>query len=125
MADPLQQMIDRLGALEAAPELVAKELAIELERDLRKQIASGTDPEGVKWPARKDGEPALQNAGKALTVKAHGTVVVAQLSGPTALHHLGMGKGGVRRKILPQGVPARLVEAAQRVLVRLAQSGKV
>jgi hypothetical protein len=117
-------MIDRLAAIEESAEVVAKEMALELEKDLKAQIARGEAPDGAKWPKRQDGEAPLQGAAKALTVEAHGPVVVAQLSGATALHHLGMGKGGVRRQILPNGVPKALVRVAERVAARLISTGR-
>lgn len=117
----IQKMIDSLMALERAPEEMAPVVAKSLDKFLRKQISTGQAPDGTAWPARKDGGKPLQNAGAALRVSVHGPVVVAQLTGPTAMHHLGRGRGGVRRQILPDGIPQAVVKVLQEALTQLAK----
>jgi phage gpG-like protein len=123
-ASAIDDMIARLQALEKAPEIIAREVARDLEREIRRDIAAGEGPDGAKWPPRKDGGKPLANAGAALKVSVHKTVVVAQLHGPTAMHHLGRGRGGVRRQILPDRAPAKTVKVIQATLERLA-AGKL
>lgn len=102
-------------AIEAAPEC-----AVELEDALHAQIARGEDPDGEKWPPRKDtGEQPLQGAAKALAVAPIGKMVFCRLRGPEARHHLGRAKGGTVRRILPvQGLPDHLAQAVKAGLTR-------
>lgn len=88
--------LPRAMALEVAPEGAKK-----LDEVLRANIAAGVAPDGSAWPLRQDGGQALQHAGDALEVKALDTVILARLTGPTALHHLGKARGHVQRRILP------------------------
>lgn len=121
--EDIQAMIDRLRALEKLPQVAAPLVAKELEAEIRADIAKGQSPDGAKWPARKDGGKALANAGAALKVTTHGPVVVAQLTGPTAMHHLGRGKGGVRRQILPTRVPTKIVAVLQKTVAKIMAGG--
>jgi hypothetical protein len=111
----LEDWIERVESLGKLAAGIAPEIAVELDRELRANIAAGRGPDGIAWPPTKDGKPALRGAGKALTVRAVGKVVLATLTGPEARHHLGAVRGGVRRQILPTTtLPAPMVAAIQR-----------
>jgi hypothetical protein len=115
----LQALITRLRKLPAAAPALAEDVAKALDTQLREQIAAGTDPDGKPWPPTQAGERPLRNAGASLHVHADGPVVLATLRGPTALHHMGRAKGGIRRQILPSAkMPARLIAAIRNVVER-------
>lgn len=119
-AAALRAQIELLESLPArllaeAPPLVA----VELEKEIRANIAAGRDPDGAPWAKTQAGAVPLRNAGKALTVKAMGSVVLAKLVGPEARHHLGTAAGKIRRQILPtKRVPRSMTLAIKRVLAK-------
>lgn len=114
----LQAQIERVRALEDLPRRAAPECALELKDELDGQIGRGEDPDGNKWPPRKDtGERPLQNAAKATTVAAVGTTVFCRVRGPEARHSKGRARGGVVRRILPvKGLPEHFARAIKRGL---------
>lgn len=115
-ADEIDAMIARLRDIAGAADRVADAAAVALRAEWEAQIARGEFPSGAPWPKTADGSQALQGAAKALSVDARGPVVVAQLRGHVALHHMGAARGGVLRQILPnRGIPPRLVAVLQRV----------
>ncbi len=121
MTDGAAVMAEQIARLRALPkellEQAARDIAPELERELRAQIARGVGPDGKPWPPTQAGDQALPNAARALSVRATGTVVLARLDGVHALHHLGRVRGGVRRQILPTGaLPDPFSRAIKRVL---------
>lgn len=116
----LDAQIARVQSLETAPQEIAKEGAKELDAIIRANILKGQAPDGTAWSPTKSGEPALRGAGKALSTTAQGTVIVASLEGPEALHHLGFAKGGVKRQILPtRALPGAMVQALKAVADRV------
>lgn len=108
--------IRQLGNLAAKS---APEVAKEVERELRSQIAAGTGPDGSPWAPTKAGTTPLRGAARALRVRAIGTVIVATLEGHHALHDQGRARGGVRRKVLPSAkMPQPIASAVERVVTR-------
>lgn len=108
--------IRQLGNLAAKS---APEVAKEVERELRSQIAAGTSPDGQPWAPTKAGTTPLRGAARALRVRAIGTVIVATLEGHHALHDQGRARGGVRRKVLPSAkMPQPIASAVERVVTR-------
>lgn len=100
---------------------VAPAVARELRTELLANIAAQRGPDGKAWPPGAGGKPVLQGAGKALDVRAVGTVVVAALTGPEALHHMGAARGGIARPILPTTrIPAPVTAAIARVVAQHA-----
>lgn len=97
----LQDWIRRLNAIATLPERAAPEIAKAIDASLRANIAAGTDPDGNAWQPTKTGQQPLRNAGRALTVTTLGTRIIARLTGPEALHHLGKARGHAVRRILP------------------------
>jgi hypothetical protein len=96
----------------------APDVAEAVEAELLRQISAGTDPEGKAWKPREAGGKALATAGKALVVVPMGTRIFARLSGHVARHHLGIGKGGVQRQILPgRKLPPQIAEAVSATLL--------
>ena len=117
--DKLDSLIGALREIRSVAKEAAPEVARALDRELRVNIAAGRGPDGKLWQRTADGRTPLQGAGKALSVKADGTRVVAQVSGVEARHHLGAVKGGIRRQILPdRKLSAPVVAAIKSVLVR-------
>lgn len=115
--ESLRGMIARLRQLRQLPEQAAPKVAVALEGEIKKTIAKGTAPDGTPWPATKDGRQPLTSAGKALTVTAQGSVVVARLDGHIARHHLGAVRGKVKRQILPSAkLPAQVSKAITTVV---------
>lgn len=115
----LEEWIERVESLGELAVEVAPEIAVELDSGLRANIAAGRGPGGEQWPATKAGKPALRGAGKALSVRAVGNVVLATLTGPEARHHLGAVRGGLKRQILPStSLPAPMSAAIARTVRR-------
>lgn len=100
-------MIAHLRQLGGLVEEAAPAIAAAVDDELQLQIAAARTPTNAPWrPRKEDGGQALQGAGKALTVKVVGTVILARLEGVYARHHLGAVRGKVRRQILPtSGIP--------------------
>jgi hypothetical protein len=116
----LQAYIARVRSLEHFAREAAPACAEELKDELDAQIARGEDPNGAKWPLRKDtGERTLKDAAKALAVVAVGRTVFFRLRGPEARHHKGFARGGVIRRVLPvAGLPRGYALAIKRGLER-------
>jgi hypothetical protein len=113
----LDAMVKRIREIGLIPERVAPAIAIELDRELRRQIAAGEAPDGSKWPLTKKGEKPLQNAAAGLTVRALGSRIVARLTGPAVRHHLGIARGRIKRQVLPSTkLPERVIAAIRRVV---------
>jgi len=113
----IDAMLARIRALPGMVERSAPEVAKALDGEIRRTIAAGTTPDGVPWKPTKDGRKPLQNAAKALTTKAIGTVVLARLDGIEARHHLGAVRGSSKsnwlaRPILPSKQIPKPVTAA-------------
>lgn len=123
--DALRAMIAQLEALPGAlTEEAAPEIARELQAEITRQIAAGTDPHGTPWDPTLKGQRPLTNAASALRVTAVGSTVVARLTGPEALHHRGAVKGGKVRQILPSHeITAPVANAIRVVLDRRFRGG--
>lgn len=115
------------GALRALAtdigQATAADVAAEMTAHLDASLAAHRSPEGETWLLREaDGQPALQNAAKAVRVAAVKNAAVAFVSGPTALHHLDANGAASRRGVIPVRVPPDVVSAVQaRVAARLAE----
>lgn len=122
----LQAQIRRLERLPVAITEAAPEVADALHVELDAQIAAGTDPDGTPWQPTLAGKRPLQNASASLTVRAIGNVILAKLTGPTALHHMGQARGGVRRQVLPSSkMPSRITNAIRTVCERILRRAVV
>lgn len=112
----LDRVLAKIKRLNKAPELVAKELAKETEKQLERQIAAGQAPDGSSWKKTKTGKQPLTTAAKALRVFVQGPIVTVELFGHIARHHLGAVRGGIKRQILPsRNLPQSFIEALRRV----------
>lgn len=99
----LQQLIDRVGAVESLANRVAPLAARKISAVIKANCDAGQDPYGKPWPARKkDGGRALRNAADAVRVAALDKTVVMAVTGKEAIHDLGQAKGGIQRTILPE-----------------------
>lgn len=111
----LLQLAQDLRALpRAMAEKVAPVGAKKLLEILQGNIAAQRGPDGEPWPAGKDGQAVLTGAGKALDVHAEGTVILARVSGPEALHHMGRARGHIVRQMIPtKKAPQAMVDAVK------------
>jgi hypothetical protein len=99
-----------------------KAIAEVVQQHLEAAAAAGEMLGGTKWPARvKDGQRALPNAAKYLSVRVHGTTVIAELTGPMAISQFGTGRQ-VARPLWPMGgLPFKLGDAIRLGIVRMSE----
>ena len=117
--DQLDAMIATIRKLPELGKQAAPDVAAAVEADLQRTIAVGTTPDGEPWKLTKEGDKPLTGAAKALAVVAVGTTVFVRLTGPEARHHLGRGRGGVVRQVIPtKRIPAKMATAIRSVLER-------
>lgn len=116
----LRTQIRKIQALgEKFVEESAPEIAVEMKRDIAKKIDANVGPDGKPWPAAKSGDSVLANAAKSVTTRVVGKSIILRIDGPEARHHLGTGKGRVKRPILPSGkIPDTAMRAIHKVLER-------
>jgi len=113
----LDAMIERVRRLPELGKRAAPEVARVVESELHRTIAAGTTPYGEAWPLTQTGTRPLTHAANAVAVVAVGSTVFVRLTGPEARHHLGRGRGGVRREVIPtRGIPDRMAEQIRTVL---------
>lgn len=123
-AAEMDAMSAKLRAVSGMVARSAPEVALALEGELQRNIAAGVGPDGKPWKPTADGRAPLANAAAALSVKAHGTVVLATLDGVEARHHLGVVRGSSKerwlaRPILPNAkIPAPVTRAIHSALER-------
>lgn len=114
----LQAEIDNINALPA--ELVKRSvpaIAKALEAEIGGNVAAARGPDGKPWARTKSGDAPLKNAAQHVSVRAVGTVIIAEVSGVEAKHHKGQVKGGERRPIIPvRSIPEPLTKAIRKVL---------
>lgn len=116
MSDSLHELDAWIARVRKLPELVraaAPDVARVVERELQKQIARASSPDGKAWQRNADGTTPLRTADKALAVAAVGTRVFARLRGHVARHHKGIARGAIVRRILPRAgeIPDALAQA--------------
>jgi hypothetical protein len=112
----LNAQIARLRELPGLVGRIAPDVAEALEDELVAQAGRQEGPDGKPWPKTESGKPALEHMRAHLRVRAVGTTVVARLEGHYALHDLGAGRGGVRRRTLPSsGIPDPVARAIDRI----------
>lgn len=114
----LDAQIARLRALGSGfVRKAAPAVAKAAEDETRAQLASGRSPSGKAWQPTKEGKRPFPHAGRTLTVRAVGSVILWKLTGHEALHNEGRVKGKVTRRMLPTGrLSAPVVAAIKRVL---------
>ena len=118
MADGFEAQIAALRKLAKLPEDVAAAIRDQLEIELKRTANAGQSPEGTAWPKNEDGSKSLAKAANELVVTVVGTTVLARVSCPYNLHHLGVARGRRVREILPTGdtLPIPVAKAVERVL---------
>ncbi len=117
----LSDRIARLRVLVTLPEGAAPLVASAIGKELDRQIAAGTDPDGTPWePRQADGGKPLRGTAGHIAVGVVGSTVIARLrSKHHVLHQFGCSKGRVRRQILPSGaIPDRMAKAIRTALER-------
>jgi hypothetical protein len=122
----LERVIAQLQAVADAPKDIAPEVAAELKSIIDRNIETSRGPDGVAWQRTQDGRQPLRNAAKAVTVEAHGSRIVASVTGPEAYHHMGRTRGNIVRAILPaKRLPAPFILAIKRAIAaRVAAAGE-
>lgn len=122
MSDDLAQLDAMIARVRKLPELAkraAPDVAIVVESELHRTIAAGTTPYGEAWKLTQDGSRPLTHAAQALAVVAVGSTIYVRLTGPEARHHLGRGRGGVKREVIPtRGLPPRMAAPIRAALAR-------
>lgn len=122
MADALlalERQVRKLRALGGTPKAIAPLLSTELRPVVDAQISAGQDPYGNAWPLTQAGAKALQNAAAYVTLRAVGTVVLATVIGPPAMHHLGKAAGRITRRIIPlKKIPGSWSKVARAVGIK-------
>jgi hypothetical protein len=117
--EQLDAMIATIGKLPELGKRAAGGVALAVETELQRTIAQGTTPDGKPWQPTKDGARPLTGAAKALAVVPVGTTIYVRLTGPEARHHLGRGRGGVVREVIPiKTIPAAMASAIRAELAR-------
>lgn len=118
----LGQMLETIRSLPRALVVdAAPEVAQAMRDHLIDTIEAGTTPDGVSWaPRAKDGKTPLRNAARNVFAAALGSYVYIRVTGPEARHHLGTGKGRVKRQIIFEGtkLPAPVVREIQAIIAR-------
>ena len=113
----LQAQIARLRKLKSFVTRVAAKVATAAREEILAGVAQATGPDGKPWLPTEDGHKPLQNAGKALSAKAVGTVVLVELEGVEARPDRGKVRGGTRRPSLPTaGLPDSMARAIEKVV---------
>lgn len=116
-AAKLDAQIKKLRELGGMVDRAAPAIAKAVEGELRANVAAGVGPDGEPLTRTKDGRQPLERAGRAITVRALGTVILAKVSGHHALHHLGRARGGVRRPLIPTAkIPDPVTKAITKTL---------
>lgn len=115
----LNDFIARVRTLPELGRMVAPRAADIVRADLQKTIGASQAPDGTPHKRRKkDNQPALRDAAKALYVTSIGGSVYVRIVGPEAAHHLGRVTGKITRQLipantLPPAMAEHLVQAIQ------------
>lgn len=97
--DALNEEISRLRRVPELGKTAAPEIAKALDAALRENIAAGLSPQGNPWqPTRKGEQPKL---GRKLFVRAKGSIIEIVLGGKSYLHHTGIARGRITRRVIP------------------------
>ncbi len=114
----LDLMVAELRALPGAAKAAAAEVGEAVREVIAENVAAQRGPDGEAWPKSPTGD-VLTGAAAKISITTSSGVVILRLSGPEARHHLGIARGKVLRRILPtRKIPAPMVEAIRRVLVK-------
>jgi hypothetical protein len=102
-----------LGRLAQLPAELPARVAPGIEAAAVATASSGTSPSGAPWAPTQSGGQPLAGAASELSVTAGAGAVVVTLDGPSAIHHNGTARGGVRRQVIPDDgeVPPGYVDA--------------
>lgn len=114
----LQTMIGRIRSIDGLGREAAPHVARAVEAEIRRTTAAHSTPYGVKWALKQDGGLALERAMASVGVGAIGATVYVRLIGPTARHHKGTAKGGLRRQVIPDRtvIPPLMASVIRRAL---------
>jgi hypothetical protein len=115
----LDAMIAKIQSMSQLAKRAAPDAAEAVREGILETIQAGTDPEGKAWAPRKaDGGRPLAGAAGAVKAGAVGTSILVRISGPEARHHLGRGRGGTVRGVIPTTLTPRLAKRVRDVLVQ-------
>jgi len=112
-----EKILATVRSLPELPELAAADVADAIRAELERTIAAGATPEGAGWKPTLAGGRALKNAAASVHCAAVGRTIYVRIVGIDARHHMGHGRGGVRRQVIPDGgtVPPPMAAAIRRV----------
>jgi len=113
----LDAQIAKVRNLGRLAELTAKKAAPLVLEAVQKTTRAGKTPDGVPWPAKKDGGQALVHAADHLSASAEGSIVILTLTGKAEVVHNSGDKRNPKRQILPDagaGLPTIIAEAVRR-----------
>lgn len=115
--DALQAMIDSVARISTLVDDAMSDITEAVRAEQKRTIADGMTPYGEKWKPTKQGTPPLQHADKTLTVMAVNRTVYITIFGADARHHLGRGRGKVKRGVIPErGLPSAMANSIRAVL---------
>lgn len=113
----LEAQIRRLRELGKLVADAAPAVADAVGRELEQQIERGVGPDGTPWQLTQDGRQPLRGAARAVRTRALGNVVIVEVTGVEARHHLGAVRGKVKRPIIPtRSIPQPVAVAITKVI---------
>jgi hypothetical protein len=116
--DDLDAMIAKIRSIPELVKRAAPDVAEAVHESILETIQAGTDPEGKAWAPRKaDGGRPLAGAAHAVKAAAIGSRILVRVAGPEARHHLGRGRGGTVRGIIPTRLTPQLAQRVRDILV--------
>ena len=122
-AEELRTHIAKVRALADLARRSAPALKRAVEKETKKTAAAGTTAKGTPWRKRKiDGAPVLRNAAQEIKVTITRGVILIQITGHYARHHLGIVKGtGSRKERMRRIIPTiEIPEDTVRAMVKTA-----
>ena len=115
----IRRMRGRLLDIADLSESSAPDVAEIVLQHLTDTASSGNDPYGQPWQLRKDGQKPLTGVGKHIVSVAIGSRVRVVTRGFSSLHHHGVARGRITRRVLPVGqIPPALSAKIRAILTR-------
>ena len=121
--DAMIAKLKKLGASDVGARVATKAAPL-VDEAIKRTAKAGQTPDGQTWQQKKNGERPLVNAAASITTRPAGNLVISTLTGPTVIHHLGLG-GFPKRQVLPEtgtippAVSTALETAAREVIAEV------
>jgi hypothetical protein len=113
--------LDRLGT--ELPRVLAERLVPVVEGLIRDGIQAGRDPDGVPWPANRDGSRPLAGIEKYIRVASTGTTITVNLEDTAGYHQTGTSTLPQRKMVPDRNLPAGWETAIQAVVDEVVGNG--